>query len=349
MLKMVRLLVVVNVVSACAERGEIQYGTPSPGAKVQKIWVAKFRTSLEPEPGQLSPPRPTKLTFEMNEVSVPKGHQTGKIEWPRNTPDAETDFVTLSTQEFPNIGSFAANVAKADKLRTGGTVLFVHGYNYTHGEAVYQLAQIVHDFETPSPSVLFSWPSAGEPAGYVYDRDSVLIARDQLEQVIIGLTRQPGRKLVIMGHSMGNFLVMETLRQIEISGSVNIGAKIDALFMISPDIDGELFYTQAARLKRLPDPSVIVAVDQDKALRLSALLTGRTNRLGSQTDRKAVGNLPISVVNASNLAAGGSNHSIALTSPAAIAIIKNLEVTALPGETKVPPLLILGGPLGLGG
>ena len=336
-------ILVLVIVSACSPRGEIQYGLPVPNGTVQNVWVANFRSTVPLAEGQNVPPRPEKMSFEMNAVSVPPTHQTGNVEWPRRSaPDATTDFVTLSTQEFPNIRRFAAAVAASDTENTNGTVLFVHGYNNTHGEAVYNLAQVGFDFDIPSPTVLFSWPSAATAAGYVYDRDSALYARDQLEEVIIALTGNSDRKLVIMAHSVGSLIVMETLRQIEISGSVNIADKIDALFLISPDIDGELFYTQAARLKNLPNPTVVVAAAQDRALRLSAILTRTNNRLGSLTDRSAVRDLPITVVDVSELATGGLNHSIALSSPAAIAIIRSLSGDTLLSGARLTPLLVLG-------
>lgn len=335
-------MVLLLVVSACAPRGEISYGLPAPDGVVQNVWVANFRSILPLGEGQIVPPRPDEMTFQMNAVSVPPSHITGEIEWPRRAPNAHTDFVTLSTQEMPDIRRFAAAVAASDTENTGGTVLFVHGYNNTHGEAVYHLAQIGHDFDIPSPTVLFSWPSAGMASGYVYDRDSALYARDQLEELIIALTAHSNRKLVIMAHSVGSLIVMETLRQIELSGSVDIARKVDALFLVSPDIDGELFYTQAARLEALPDPTVVVAAKQDRALRLSAILTRTTNRLGTLTDRSAVRDLPILVMDVSDLATGGLNHSIALSSPAAIAIIKSLRSDALLGGTPLAPIVVLG-------
>lgn len=342
---MLRLLLVVTVsvaLTACTPRGEIQYGKPAAEGTIHEIWVTNFRSTQAPEDGQRLPPRPTGLKFQMNRVSIPPGHQPGSIEWPKGKVDANRDFVTLSTESYLDINAFASSVASADKDNTNETVLFVHGYNTTHGEAVYQLAQVSHDFELPSPAVLFSWPSAELGPGYIYDRDSVLIARDQLEEVIIELTRRRGRKLVLVGHSMGNFMIMETLRQIEISRSIDIDAKISALFMIAPDIDGELFRTQALRLKKMPEPSVILAADQDRALRLSALITGRSNRLGSQTDRSTVNDLPISVIDVSDLSKGGLGHSIPMTSPAAISILKKIGQNTKVSDTRLPLLLDLG-------
>lgn len=331
MYRLTLILVALIGLIACAPRGEIGYAQPDAQSTVHDIWVAKFRATQPPSDGQRLPPRPDKMTFERYDVAVPPTHQTGQIEWPDGAPVARTDFVTVGSDTFGSPQQFARQVARADTARTGTTMLFVHGYNYTHGEAVYQMAQIAHDFDVPSPTVLFSWPSASTPQGYLYDRDSVLISRDQLEQVIISLTREPGRKIEILAHSMGSFLVMETLRQIEISGSVDIGQKIAGLFMVSPDIDGELFYTQASRIKTLPTNTAILAAEQDRALRLAALLTGRTNRLGSETDRKAVKDLPVIVIDTSDLSTGGSSHNVPFTSPDAIAILKRL------GQGQGPP------------
>ena len=331
MFRLSSILLIVLSLAACAPRGEIGFGEAVPSGTVLDIWVAKFRSNAPPEEGQRSPPRPDRTIFERYSVSVPATHQTGQIEWPSETPNAATDFVTVEQQQYPTSTTFAAAVSGSDGPRSGTTLLFVHGYNYTHGEAVYQTAQIAHDFDVPSPTVLFSWPSAGAPQGYLYDRDSVLIARDQLEEVIIALTQEQGRSIEILAHSMGNFLVMETLRQIEISGSVDIGRKITGLYMVSPDIDGELFYTQASRIKTLPTNSVILAAEQDRALRISALLTGRTNRLGSETDRRAVKDLPVVVLDTSALSTGGSSHSVPFTSPEAIEILRRL------GQTQGPP------------
>lgn len=281
------------------------------------------------------------MSFIKTTVSVPQTHQPGQIEWPKGKPDATTDFVTLSSQPTRNLSRFATQIAQADTRQTNETMLFVHGYNVRHGEAVYQLAQINYDFEIESPTVLFSWPSAGVSAGYLYDRDSALIARDQLEALIRALTRQPGHKVVLMGHSMGNLLIMETLRQIEIAGDFDTKAKIGGLIMVSPDIDGELFYTQASRLQEIPQPAIIIAARQDRALRLSALLTGRTNRLGSQTDLSAVRDLPFTVIDATRLGGRGVNHDIALTSPSAISVLKKLDDRLLPRDRELPPFLDL--------
>lgn len=316
--------------AACVGRGELAFAPTADGATIHDVWVVNFRADQEPAEGQRSPPRPNDVKFEKYIVSVPPTHTPGLITWPDGPPDAATDFVTVDSTTFDSRNSFRSAILQ-DNAQHPEVLLFVHGYNTNHAEALYLSTQVRHDFEIESPSILFSWPSAEVTAGYLYDRDSALIARDHLEDVIVALAEE--RQVVLMGHSMGNFLIMETLRQIELTGSLDISRDISALFMFSPDIDGELFGVQARRLEQFPEPTVIFAAEKDKALRISALLTGRTNRLGSDVNRVAVGDLPIALIDVSAFTDGGLDHNVALQSPAAIAVLTNMTRDKLPSQS----------------
>ncbi|MEM9181476.1 MAG: alpha/beta fold hydrolase, partial [Pseudomonadota bacterium] len=289
-----------------------------------------------------APPRPETMEFQRLTISIPATHEPGQIEWPSGEPDARTDFVAVENQRFSDGREFVDAIIRSDDSGTEEVLLFVHGYNTRHAEAVYMIAQFANDFNVTTPSVLFSWPSAGVTAGYVYDRDSALISRDLLERAIIELTRKPGRRIMLLGHSMGSHLIMETLRQIELKGSLDIASKINGLVLMAPDIDGELFRYQVGTIEELPDPFVIMVAEQDGALKISSLLTGLRPRLGSQTDRSVVGDLPISVVDVSDLATGKNfDHKIVTTSPAAIAILNKLSEETPPGEATVGELVVL--------
>lgn len=324
-------LILLVVLTACSQRGAIGFATPDPTATTHNIFVANFRATDPPAEGDRSPPRPKSIAYEKYRMSVPPGHAPGTIAWPDGTPDAATDMVTLDRSGYDGAAAFLRDV-RAQVGSENEVVVFVHGYNTNHAEAVYLLTQVRHDFEVPAPTVLFSWPSAARTVGYLYDRDSVLIARDQLENLLVQLSRS--QKVVILAHSMGNLLVMETLRQIGRSRSMDIRSDISALFMISPDIDGELFFTQAASLPALPEYTAVLAAKEDVALRVSAFLTGRANRLGSDVDRKAVGDLPITVIDVSAFSDGGLEHKVALQSPSAIAVLSRMNLDTLPSEDR---------------
>ena len=333
-------LILLSLLGACAARGTLSFADPDPSATTHTIWIANYRSEV-PQQSRDAPPRPDRMRLQAMEVSIPPTHEVGQIEWADGPADPRTDFVTLGVQQFDSMGAFASDIRRNDRAGRDETFVFVHGYNTRHAEAVYQVAQFVHDFAVPTPPVLFSWPSAGVTAGYVYDRDSALLARDRLEATLVALTRGR-RKVVLVGHSMGSYLIMETLRQIALTRSLDIHRSIDALILMAPDIDGELFRDQADSLGRLPDPFILMVAEQDRALRISSLLTGRRPRLGAQTDRSIVGDLPISVIDVSDLAVGGNfNHKIATTSPAAIAILRRMSEEAPPGEAHVGALVVL--------
>ena len=214
-----------------------------------------------------------------------------------------------------------------DLPRPGGrpdVVLFVHGFNVNNAEAVYRLAQIAHDYETDDPVISFSWPSAGDPRGYVYDRDSVIFARDDLESLLLGLSREK-RRVLIIAHSMGSQLVMETLRQISISGKGRALTSIMGVALISPDIDEDVFLRQSRRIEPFPEPFMIVVSRRDRALGLAALLTGTPSRLGSIKDPSRLAQLPIEIIDLSSIPGGDRvGHSTAFTAPEAIRLLRDL-------------------------
>lgn len=329
------------VLAGCAPRGTLETAEPAPDATPHRIWTAKFRSDIQAD-RRRAPPRPSKTRYEAIDVSVPSTHELGQIEWPRGTPDASRHFVTLSEQSLPNLEAFARAVARSDRSGVDDTFVFVHGYNMRHAEAVYQVTQFTHDFGVTTPTVLFSWPSAGLFVGYVHDRDSALISRNALEDLLLALS-QDGRRVMLVGHSMGGYLVMETLRQMSLRG-VDVHRRINGVVLIAPDIDGELFQEQAGDIGRLPDPFVLLVAEQDSALQAASLLTGRRPRLGKQTDRSIVGDLPVSVIDVSRVAAPeGNTHSIAITSPPAIRALREIAGEAPPGEADLPDLLVLPG------
>ena len=334
-------LAVVLLSAACAERANVAVLPPPEVSNVRDVWSVKLRADAQAT-RRTAPPRPNRLSFEKTSVSIPPAHQPGQIEWPKGPPDASTDFVITQEVQFPSKEQFANALSTGEAAGKGETLLFVHGYNVRHYEAVYQLAQMAEDYDVSGPSVVFSWPSAGVAAGYVYDRDSVLISRDALEQTIIALSRQSGREIVLVGHSMGSHLIMETLRQIEIKESLDIATSITALVLMAPDIDGEVFVSQASSLNAWPDPSILMVAERDRALRLSAFLAGQRPRLGGQTDRAIVAGLPISVIDVDDLGTGDKfDHAIPTSSPAAIAILRRLDDDMPIANAEIPDLVVL--------
>ncbi len=193
------LLGLTLLVAGRAGRGELEFADPVPEVHMPMIWTANLGSGIPAENWRVIPPRGKALRFAATEVSVPPTHETGQVELPRGEPDPFKNFAVVTAQDYASLDAFSKAIAKSDS--SGETMLVVHGFNMTDGEAVYQLTQPVHDFEVPSSAVLFSWPSASKAIGYVYDRDSAVLARDPPEDLIVELTKGSTSRETSMGSS----------------------------------------------------------------------------------------------------------------------------------------------------
>ena len=324
------LILCAVLVSACAPRQVAQFAEPAEGTTVQPIYVAS-ELSLDHSEPVFGRERTGQLNYFRADVSIPPTHQPGKIEWPKGTPDASRDFVLTGQQNYTDAARFTADIR--NHHQGNETVVFVHGYNNTLSEVLYRFAQIQVDFASELPSVLFAWPSAGDPRGYVYDRDSVLFARDDLYGLLKDLSAKRSDKLVLVAHSMGSQLVMEVLRQAALRGDKALLRQINSVVLLSPDIDTDLFRRQAATIGDLPQPFLIFVSQNDKVLGLASLISGRKPRLGVVSEPSAVDGLDVQLIDVSDLSDGaGLDHAVAVTSPAAISVLRGMIDQAQSGK-----------------
>jgi len=321
----------VFVLAGCAARGTVTLlpGALGPGQVLQPVFVASNRLPNTDGPRLIfeqafGDTRDSTLRFGRVDISIPPVHEAGQIEWPRGTrADPAQHFVARSETRFADTGAFLMDLGQ--QMAPGGdVVLFVHGFNVNNAEAVYRLAQIAHDFAADDPVIAFSWPSAGSPRGYVYDRDSVIFSRDGLEDVLLALAGE-GHRIMLVAHSMGSQLVMETLRQISISGQGAALEQLAGVALISPDIDEDVFVSQARRIDPFPEPFTLMVSSNDRALGVAALLTGKPTRLGSISDPDRLEGVPVEVVDLSDIQGGDrSRHTTAFTAPAAIRLLRDM-------------------------
>lgn len=318
----VGLCALLLTLSACSERMTAERGAPHPDAQIQPIYVATER-ELDQTGPIFGLKRPSGMKYFRTDISVPPSHEVGVIEWPEGRPDAASDFVVTGTQVFDGPGQMLGDIRRKKPGRE--TLVFIHGYNNTLSESMYRLAQIQTDFATGMPAVLFSWPSAGDPRGYIYDRDSVMFARDDLVSLLDRLTTRPGDKVFLLGHSMGSHLTMEVLRQARLSGNTRLLSRVSGVTLMSPDIDPDLFDRQAEVIGTLPQPFLIFISKQDRALSLSGFITGRKPRLGVIDEAEKVTRPDVTVIDFTELADGNSlNHFVPVTSPAAIRVLNGI-------------------------
>lgn len=339
------------LVAACSPRGAIVLDpSAAQQGSVQDILVASSR-ELADGPGVLSGARSETLKYFDFGVSVPPERLTGTVTFPDTVPpNPATDFVTVSANRLGGPAAFQAAVnARAARLPASEreAVVFVHGYNTNFAEGLYRQAQIGHDFGTRSISVNYAWPSAADFRAYAYDRESALFARDGLEETLDALARSNVSRIVVLGHSMGAQVLMDTLRQMAIRGSPEFFRKLASVVLVAPDLDVDVFRTQVRALAHLDVPIYVFVSSRDRALRVSSLLRGGSARLGSLSDTTTLNDLPIVVIDVTHVEANGDPnlHFKAASSPAVIALFAGMGSTGLEmfNDTESRPNLLESG------
>jgi esterase/lipase superfamily enzyme len=160
-------------------------------------------------------------------------------------------------------------------------LVFIHGFNNRFEDSVYRFAQIVHDSGAHSVPILVTWPSRGSVLAYGYDRESTNYTRNALETLFQFLARDKDIKEVsILAHSMGNWLALESLRQMAIRNN-GLPAKFKNIMLAAPDVDVDVFRSQIADMGS-PHPQFTLFVSRDdRALAVSRRVWGNVARLGS--------------------------------------------------------------------
>ncbi|RID90919.1 alpha/beta fold hydrolase [Gemmobacter lutimaris] len=318
----------LTLIVACSPRGAIMLDPAAAqvGA-VEEIFVATTR-QIDPETGTFGKQRSEQEHFARFEISVPPERKLGTITFPRRggKPDPSTDFLTTEQRIQPDVAAFRKDlVATLQKLPRGkrDAVVYVHGFNNTFAEGLYRIAQLSHDLNMPGVTLHYSWPSAGNPLGYVADRDSAMFARDGLEELLDQAADAGAERIVLVAHSMGSALTMETLRQVSIRRNTDLMRRISGVILISPDIDVDLFRMQARAYGALPQPFLIFGSDRDTLLNISAKLTGAPERLGNLRDISRVADLKVTFLDTEAFSEGTGHFNLG-DSPALIQLMNRI-------------------------
>lgn len=319
----IALLILSIALAACTPRGAMVVVPPETAeGPISTVFVGTTR-GLQGT-GVFGTERSEEMRFARYDVAIPPQREVGEIRYatPRR-PNVSTDFVTTDQRIYAADADFRGDLGKALAANGREAVIFVHGFNNTFTEGLYRIAQLHHDLEIPGVALHYSWPSAAEPLGYVYDRDSIMFAREGLEELIREARAAGATRITLVAHSMGSFLSMEALRDIALRDG-RIMPELRGVILISPDIDVEVFRMQARDIGTLPQPFVIFGSDRDRVLRLSALITGQRGRLGSLDSVDRLSDLEVTYLDVGAFSSG-SGHFVPGTSPALIRLLGRIS------------------------
>lgn len=267
--------------ASCARPGPSTLAVVEPiHAKTVSILVATDRVPDHSTVEVFTAGRGDHLRYSEVTISIPPGHRPSKIEWPTRKPDPRSSFAVVGRRDLTarQFSLLARGNAKSPGFGRAG--IFVHGYNYSHQEALFRLAQMAADSDVAERAILFDWPSQAEVTGYLADKDSAAFARDDFATVLTELSRG-GVRPTILAHSMGAWLAVESVRQLSLMGKQDVVRSIDQLVLAAPDIDIDLLRKQLAMTDRLSKPIVVLASKDDLALALSKKLAGSAATAGS--------------------------------------------------------------------
>ena len=295
-------------------------------AQIETVFAATNRARSDTENELFSTDRGIETKYSRIEISIPQRHRQGHIERKAINPDPARHMATIGRTVFDGPTDFVSAINASLEKRPDdeqAVFVYVHGFNNSFADSVYMGAQIRYDLEIPATMLQFSWPSAGQPTGYGYDKDSVLFSRDAFDAFLTTIQEIDSDEVAIVAHSMGTQLTMETLRQIAMRGDEDTLQKLATVILVSPDIDQDVFRRQIEPLLPLPFRMIVMISRDDRALRLAGLFQ-RRQRLGRGADIKALQALGIIVVDMSDIKDGNSaNHAKFAEAPAFISLVRS--------------------------
>jgi esterase/lipase superfamily enzyme len=301
-----------------------------PSASKVEMIVTTTRSHAA-NPGEMfSGERSLTPAFAQLTVSIPPNNvrKVGEVAWPKKLPpNPATDFAVIKAAEVDRKGAEVWLNNAVAKSPDRSVLVFIHGFNNRFEDSVYRFAQIVNDSRAHSVPVLVTWPSRGSLLAYGYDRESTNYTRNALENLFQYLAKDPKIKEVnVLAHSMGNWLALESLRQMAIRNG-RLPPKFKNVMLAAPDVDVDVFRSQIADMgEQHPQFTLFVSRD-DRALAVSKRVWGNVSRLGAidptqEPYKTELADNKITVVDLTQVKAGDDlHHSKFAESPEIVQLI----------------------------
>jgi esterase/lipase superfamily enzyme len=271
----------------CASRPGAEVLTPvasAPGVKLRPIYVATTRKRADPSDNVFTADSAGTLNYAKFVVGIPPDHRPGRIEWPDGKTNPSVNFATIEQAVLtgPEFRDTVAPPKAPRRAKKQNLLIFVHGFNNNFQESLYRMAQLDADAAYSGQAVLFAWPSKGDPARYEDDKAAANASRDYLIELLTTVTGSPQvGEIMLVAHSMGGMLVAETLRELRLQRRDRVIARLNRVILAAPDIDAQAFRSQVQTIGPLQPPMTVLVSKDDKALKLSGLLSGSRVRAGA--------------------------------------------------------------------
>jgi esterase/lipase superfamily enzyme len=294
-----------------APEGGLSPGAPATRAKpydvVRVFYGTDRRQTGSRVPKEYFGTHPGETSFGFCDVSIPRGHKTGRLESPsiwrfefredpkkhvvllNVTPRPRDTFMSELRQRVWNSMEIVES-ADGPLLVGGEAFVFVHGFNNSFEDAARRTAQIAHDLMFRGAPIMFSWPSQSRATleGYKEDGNMAGWSEEHLIEFVVQVAEESGaRKVHLIAHSMGNRIVAGALRRLvdqRVAGRV---PRFNEVILTAPDIDAEYFKTAIApRIVSSADRITIYSSSRDLALKVSSLVNPLSRRRLGESGRE---------------------------------------------------------------
>jgi esterase/lipase superfamily enzyme len=276
-----------------------------PGAETVRIVFATNRdaTGRLKEPG--SPPREWYGTSasEGNELSVgcasvavpnavgastPLTIETVETLASKATDPAVPHFVATRARELGRVPASKSDyeLKLVDWERTkvaneSRALVVIHGYNTSFEEALLRAALIAATTRYEGRVFLFSWPSMGSTTRYLTDMDGAERSELHLTGFLRAILRDAEiMHLDVVAHSMGSQMLLRSLGDLRDVFYARDDIALGQVVFAAPDLSTEVFTEKIRETSALAERITVYASEKDKALKISSVLRGGTERLG---------------------------------------------------------------------
>ena len=224
----------------------------------------------------------SKLSFGVCDISVPKNHNVGEINFSKDLLKHPKDYFKIKNSQKLT----QSQLLKIAKDSQRAPLVFVHGFNVSYREAVLRAAQIAYDLKYQGPVILFSWPAGAKEGLFgkefltkTYD-ENLITAKGSISlfrQFLMELSKNKIEANLIV-HSMGHQVALPALKEIGKSGVKK--SIINNLVLNAPDFDVNEFILLVENIKKTSNNIYIYCSGNDKAISASETFNGE-ERLGS--------------------------------------------------------------------
>ncbi|HMB94265.1 MAG TPA: alpha/beta hydrolase [Rhodothermales bacterium] len=214
------------------------------------------------------------LVYGTCHVSIPKGHQIGKLESPPSwlgltfKANPAKHIVLLEVSPLDEDDFHRRMQARGSASGEKELLVFIHGYNVTFEDAARRTAQITYDLGFDGVPVFYSWPSNGNILEYLADEADVRWTVPHLQRFLEDLAARSGAEHInVIAHSMGNRAFTNALLRIAPKYDEPV---FDQVVFTAPDVDADVFLRDIIpAVRSTANRLTLYASSKDRALQAS--------------------------------------------------------------------------------